>query len=163
MGLAEIMAVAKIAKHYGLESLELLTLKADCRERQEVSQLDGTVNHLLRALRPLQALRLSGYVFDESFCAALEHHGKTLRELALRCCPDLEVVKPITPRTMGDKNEVAIYRALAGLRRLKRVSLILYCRIIYSEDERHGRLLIQDLFVNYALDATLTRLIFRVM
>ncbi|MBE3043340.1 hypothetical protein IMZ48_12375 [Candidatus Bathyarchaeota archaeon] len=106
---------------------------------------------LLTALPPLQFLEMNGTIADEGFRAVLSSHGPSLRGLRLvpdrnygmqpgrfvlsresaealvRACPNIQDLELLVPRSRGDEAEARIYRALAELRVLERLSLLLDC------------------------------------
>lgn len=113
------------------------------------ARVDGPVSEFLTALRPLEELKLVGCYGKATLEAALRYHGQgvrklvqfprglldggdyligpeLIREFELRC-PGLEEVFFHLPRSRGGPDEVAMYRALGRLPRLRRLRLRLDC------------------------------------
>lgn len=100
----------------------------------------------LRSLPPLRNLRVSGSFRQNTFDAIVEHHGKSLRRLWLKAIDEIDgfvfnysrvekirqyclmledlTLDPI-PRSKGDVREVAIYRKLGEMIKVRRLSLVL--------------------------------------
>jgi len=134
-----------------LRTLELCIARHDGNHTAQ--DWDNTLACFLSALpRPLQELYLDGHFGLCTFDAAMVRHGHNLRELRMRPaggyttafpplspstlvfskervrevqkrCPNLEMISLVVPRSWGDADEVDIYRALGGLRRLRRAAL----------------------------------------
>lgn len=100
---------------------------------------DVDMARFLRAVRPLQTIRLSS-VGDETFTAMLNRHGTQLRILHLvqRCltyedvvnlsqtCRRVHDLRVGIPRTLGDEAEVDLYRLLGTMPVLAKLTLELY-------------------------------------
>lgn len=106
------------------------------------SQFYLEAGDFLRGLPPLSELCLTGWHPFIPVDSIVNTHGSALRKLFLghrvsRClneeellligekCPLLEEFTTMVRRTMGDSREVAVYRALGTIRKLKHLSLIL--------------------------------------
>ncbi|KAH8807958.1 hypothetical protein F5884DRAFT_350102 [Xylogone sp. PMI_703] len=99
----------------------------------------------LRSLPPLRKLRLYGDLAQSVIHEALVRHGQSLQKLWLyaneshyqvhcdppfvgliqKLCPILEELMLPIPRSRGDANEVAIYKTLGAMPRLRKLNLIL--------------------------------------
>lgn len=189
-------------------SLSSLTLMLYLEERSHISLDEYTVAaaSFLRSLNPLSVLAISGSVGSDVFDVIMERHGRTVRKLYLEpdASADLVVLSPSEisrirhgclmlehltlsiPRTKGNAQEVAIYKALGTLPKLQSISLTLDAS--YSDpsasqqetpvnpcfdpfdqaffDDRAGVLrrvrngYIREAFINSALDEKLARAIF---
>ncbi|RYP05723.1 hypothetical protein DL764_003616 [Monosporascus ibericus] len=98
--------------------------------------MDEATSLFLEALGPLEDLSLTCFCGNVSFNAILDRHGRSIRKPRLKPareydmttthfvpshgrieevaqgCPNLARVELLVPRTQGDKQEVALYRAL---------------------------------------------------
>jgi hypothetical protein len=123
-------------------------------------ELDQTAGLFLQALPPLETLTLERCFGTQSINATLNRHGPTLRQLRLlpddhndhndvdtdatrireiqKRCPILEDVELRVRRRQGGPEEVAVYRTLGRIPRLRRAKLLLDCRAPY-DDPTHGR------------------------
>ena len=153
-----LQVLVEHAKSQGFKSLRTLTANLLTVEpvlgNYRVTQNDA-LSELLGFVPPLETLHLVGELSEDTFEAALNYHGASLRqlrvipsidmhpeylpfvlsvdlieELCLKC-PNLEALELTIPRTKGDKNEARIYRALSGLR-LDSLSLLLDCSNLYA-------------------------------
>ncbi|KAK3897054.1 hypothetical protein C8A05DRAFT_39397 [Staphylotrichum tortipilum] len=148
---------------------------------------DLLISLFLQALPPLTALTLRDNVGEATFHTVLRRHDQSLRKLHLFYpyaarrrrrhrggpCPRpraavsrLEDVRLRVRRRQGAPEEVAVYRALGGLPRLRRATLVLDCRVPRSSSDpkpagKFKRL--RETFVNLAVDETLALAIFREM
>lgn len=128
----------------------LTTLFLSVRPRgnraKETDEYHILLDSFLQSLPPLQNLRVTGRVRQNTLDAILERHGKSLRRLWLETsqeydrfvfnakevnkiqqnCPTLEdlILKPI-PRSKGDAQETAIYKSLGAIPKLQRLTLTL--------------------------------------
>jgi hypothetical protein len=150
------------------EFLELLTrdanfpsLKTLVLALMDIRQFHGTgedqmlktmehasaASSFLRSIPPLSALKVRAEFRDPIFDTIIEHHGSTLRKLALvslgyynqmhfrvaqvnqiaEHCPELEELAITVPRTRGNKDEVLIYHALGSILKLQHLYLSLDC------------------------------------
>ena len=108
--------------------------------------VDGRTSLLLRSVPPLQELRLGGGFGIQAFHTVLHRHGPTLRKLHLLPPSStsrindfaynipahftrLETLRLRIQRQQGKPEEVAVYRALAKLPRLRRATLVLDCYV----------------------------------
>lgn len=134
-----------------LASLQSLYLNSESVFASEARNFDPTTAALLRSLPPLQHLSLNGVIGEDAFDAVLSHHAATLHTLIF--CPVaregaarfvlspeqaqalsnkslwLEHMILVVPRSQGSKSEVAIYRHLGALPRLKTLHLKLDCPV----------------------------------
>ncbi|PKK53004.1 hypothetical protein CI102_2717 [Trichoderma harzianum] len=157
-----VQALAIIGEDGGLSSLSSLSLMPEAWNLEQAMAADASVCRLLRAIKPLQSLELKGEIGDTAWCAVIDQHGNSLRELrfvpaseyyddieglVLSCdrisllsniCLNLEKPELRIPRTHGDGDEVGIYQTLGRLPRLKRISLVLDCSVINPPEVRHG-------------------------
>jgi hypothetical protein len=101
-------------------------------------RMDAARSALLLHLAPLQSLHLGRIFAQLSFQAVLEHHGSSLRTLALfpaisytyyepfrmtperinmirTRCANMSDLRLSTPRSKGDRQEVEAYRALGAI------------------------------------------------
>ncbi|CAK7205492.1 hypothetical protein SEUCBS139899_008268 [Sporothrix eucalyptigena] len=88
--------------------------------------------------------------------AIFEFSVDTLMRMTKRC-PQLEEVRVDLARTEGDHDEVAIYRSLALMPKLKRVVMRLGC---WTDKEPHTVDYLKRVFANCAIDAKLARAVF---
>ncbi|ETS79157.1 hypothetical protein PFICI_09010 [Pestalotiopsis fici W106-1] len=168
----------------------------------------GALNDILENIGPLKHLCLEGFVGNNSFNIILRRHGKTLRSLHLdsrglfsenderkpsellrmtaaevqriaEFCPYLTEIEIPVSRSHGDAREVALYRALSQLGRLKRAWLHLCFWVgpdenasddvpeedMYQSWENAAVTLphLKDAIVDCAIDGTLARSIFNVI
>lgn len=158
---------------------------------------DTVTSKFLAAIPPLEALsiELCGMIDHTTFGVLLDRHNGLKRlelpmtrfkqygpgphcltvEVSLNriCalqqhCPDLEELNMTVPRSQGDAQEVAMYRALGTMRRLKRLKLDLDCScpddssIVQGVDlELEGKLrFIRNSLFNGAIDSALAQSIF---
>ncbi|RYP91350.1 hypothetical protein DL770_002490 [Monosporascus sp. CRB-9-2] len=188
-----------LAQEGRFKSLRRLALTIRPEEQDEQIHMDEATGLFLEALGPLEDLSLTGFCANASFNAILDRHGRSLRKLRLKPareydmtttqfvlshhrieevaqgCPDLARVELLVPRAQGDEQEVAIYRALGQLKKLRRVSLLLDCsRVDLSNTEPGGTVWlgpndnvatedIRDAFINAAVDSCLAISIFRII
>lgn len=120
-------------------------------------ELDLALSIFLEDIRPLSRLCLSGPICstDRTFTTILHKHGASLRNLRLdrgrhkpgmsgaewirkigllaEFCPRLEILNLGIARSQGDQSEVAIYRTLSWIQRLK------YLRLSLDISEFHPR------------------------
>lgn len=124
------------------QSLRSLALSVEALDGQDLSRLDTEASVLLHALPLLESLKLTGSVAEETLSSILNHqqrlrrfHFVPIRHRLMafhmrrfqQHCPNLQDLTLSIRRTMGRDQEVDIYRALGGLRQLKRASLFLNC------------------------------------
>lgn len=146
------------------------------------TDLDMPTAQCLRALNPLQGLKLKGGFGQGTLDAALRCHGQSLRKLSLilhdstvlsyhqareiqERCPRLEEIKLRVCRHQGGPEGVAVYRALGRMPRLRRAILFLDVDVPSPLDARELAVpenieQIRELLINLALDETLARAIF---
>ncbi|KAM5464243.1 hypothetical protein MauCBS54593_007062 [Microsporum audouinii] len=182
------------ASTYNFRSLKTLFLRLDSDNLDENAFLDGAACVFLQSLPPLNVLKLTGNFSHETFKAILGHHRSLqriwlspqrkshlasfgldftlsldrIRELTSQCL-QLRTVSLLIPRTLGDSQEVNIYRALGSLPRLKDLSLYLDCfchaepymGAAISNDKPENFAVIKNILMNAALDETLARAIFQ--
>ncbi|KAL2121926.1 hypothetical protein VTJ04DRAFT_2381 [Mycothermus thermophilus] len=150
---------------------------------------DRLAAQLFRCLPPLETLKLLGSdISAQTFEGLLERHGPTLRKLHLpfydlvkqpdqdldkvrsiqRHCPRLEDIHLGIRRRHGNAQEVAMYRTLGKLPRLRRANLILDCTVPSDKlthnfnvkrEERIAEVLYK--LKNLAVDETLARAIYK--
>lgn len=149
-----IQTLTQLAKDNIFNGLRKLVLSiGNFTHHQQEAHSDGATSLLLRALKPLQCLKLQGLIGEGTFKAALTAHGPMLRHFRFipdrryrmtvnpyvishshvqelqRSCPNLQELDLLVPRTKGDGREASIYRTLGTMPRLKRVSLLLDCSL----------------------------------
>jgi hypothetical protein len=129
-------------------SLTTLSLSVQPRgnRTQEIDNYYILLDLFLRGLPPLQNLRVTGRVRQNTLDTILERHGKSIHRLWLETsqeynrfafnaievnkiqqnCAMLEdlILKPI-PRSKGDAQETAIYKTLGDIPKLQRITLTL--------------------------------------
>ena len=182
-----------LAEGQGLQSLRSLTLCIDIYEDEDSSHLDNATSQLLQAITPLENLKLKGPIAEETVSSILDHHQRLHRlhlmptpreakgpftlsashvQRLQQRCPKLQSVTFPIRRTMGDEQEVFIYRALGGLKRLKHVSLFLDCATTPEDppSPRPGRTdspafppcdyVLRNALLNAAIDSSLALSIF---
>jgi hypothetical protein len=144
---------------------------------------DRSASLFLRAVPPLEVLKLDGgNLSRETFEAVLRRHGHSLRKLRLfspfgddvaadvdvdlyrvrliqQRCPRLEVVQLRVRRRQGGPEEVAVYRTLGRLPRLRHATLVLDCHVPLNDATDDLERLRKGL-INLAVDENLTRAIF---
>lgn len=181
--LEEVQAMALIAESGRFRGLRKLSLKVLAFDLQKRRQLDAAITQLLEHLHGLVELEMTSYCGPSSFSVILKHHGKflyelrfmperpyretttslTLIEAVLEHCPNLRGLSLTIPRTKGDGQELAMYRALARFPHLRQLSLTLECSS-QRWDELGLNLppvdLVRDILINAAVDASLARSIF---
>lgn len=200
--LEETQTLTRIAQVTGFNSLRAVSLSCTCMSVVpwlEAHAMDEALSLFLCCLPPLTVIRLNYLALEQSFNAIVSHHGHTLKRLCFmpavywrqpenvtsftitarhvqslaQSGANLEDVELASPRTKGDAQEMAIYRSLSQLPRLKRLSLLLeYVPLAKrktdffhyfslpatrTEFERHVR----DCLVNAAVDSDLAFAIFR--
>ncbi|KAL1839815.1 hypothetical protein VTJ49DRAFT_1094 [Mycothermus thermophilus] len=120
---------------------------------KEGASSDHLVTQFLSVLPPLERLDLDGSPSARHILETiLSRHGRTLRTLRLptcgekdnidhdqvrdiaRRCPCLQDIRLRIRRRRGTREEVAIYRAIGQIRRLRCVKLVLDCLGDYDED-----------------------------
>jgi hypothetical protein len=186
-------------------SFHSLTTLVLVLERSIEAPSGDVVRLFFRSFPPLKALRMDAIVSQITIDTTLEHHGKSLRNLWLSCvrnlgdtdqlvlgireidkirqhCPLIENLNIPISRSMGDAQEIAIYKALGALPKLRRLSLTLDSSdlsVVPSDDEipipndpsfdeferknfpgtyaRNGH--VRDVLINCALDEKLARAI----
>ena len=114
--------------------------KESCTE-----QYSEAANTLLRALPGLSRLKVRGAIRKANFDTIMDYHGPTLRTLSIstcsqpgwfkishvevtqlsQSCPRLDELQLRVTRSLGDKAEVAIYRALGEIKTLRSLTLTL--------------------------------------
>ncbi|KAJ5585068.1 uncharacterized protein N7459_004868 [Penicillium hispanicum] len=122
-------------------SLKTLRLDIDTDHAgRRTAEFYQTVSRVLQSLPPLSELQLIGWHSLVSVESITKTHGACLRKLCLvstlwQCltereilhlgeyCPLLEDLAGYIRRTQGDEREVALYRALGTIRRLKHLHL----------------------------------------
>jgi hypothetical protein len=128
--------------------LDLLSMEGDINAPSQ--QMDGPGSAFLLNIAPLQSLHLSGLFAERSFQALLDHHGSSLRKLALfpfitlrppepfritpeqidmirKHCTKLSDLRLRVPRSKGNCDELKIYRALGAITQLRDLSLEFDC------------------------------------
>lgn len=177
-----------------LRSLKCLSLWAErllVFETHLQDEVDPKLAHLLRSLRPLKSLDVCGMLGAETFEAIVHHHAGHLNKLRVipsraewlegetlvltrervealaTACPNITDLELLVPRRKGNEEEAGIYRALARLRRLNRLSLFLDCSsenryLDYGSGPHHpdeekavGDREERDAAINAAIDSTL--------
>lgn len=156
--------LSEMAESAGLRSLRSLSLWTTGfwgpDEEYDFCDIgDPELARLLRALPPLRSLELKGTFADEAFKAVLSSHGPSLQALRLiperdhmiqrqpfvlscekvealvSACSGIADLELLVPRSKGDEAEARIYRALAELPVLDRLSLLLDCSSIFAGEE----------------------------
>ncbi|KAK2836995.1 hypothetical protein FQN49_006515 [Arthroderma sp. PD_2] len=188
----DIQALTRMAENGEFRSLHTLGLDTSytfypCVGGDRVD-IDDATSLLLQNLPPLKVLKLRWPAAEKTFSAILDHH-RTLCELRFALthnpsstlkpylissehvrklqqnCPNLQEVTLQIPRTRGNEQEVQIYQAVGGLRRLKRASLYLDCQINDCtrayDDCKLTPSIIRDSLLNAAVDSSLALSIFR--
>ncbi|KAK4034622.1 hypothetical protein C8A01DRAFT_38929 [Parachaetomium inaequale] len=160
--------LSEIAESAGLRSLRSLSLwttgfwENENEDSVTCDLGDTQIARLLRALSPLQSLELKGTFHETTLEAILDSHGASLQSLRLvperdydiiplpfvltrkrveslvQACPNLQDLELLVPRSKGDEEEARIYRALAELPRLDRLSLFLDCSNVFEVEEDPG-------------------------
>lgn len=140
----------------GLEELVLdLVHWGDVSE--PVEEYDAAISLFLRSLPPLKSLKVTGNLCQSTFECIIERHGGSLRKLHLSArpschhddstrhfvireeqiqqiakgCPLLEDLTIKIPRTQGDADEMAIYRALGSMPTVQNLYLTLDCSMTF--------------------------------
>ncbi|SPO02787.1 uncharacterized protein DNG_05462 [Cephalotrichum gorgonifer] len=148
-----------ISKTDRLGSLRCLSLWTGDYLVDDQVDVDSSLARLLRSLRPLDSLELTGIFGEDTFDSVLCSHGESLGKLRLvptrvpspvvrpfvlsrgrvealvRACPGITELKLLVPRRKGDEEEARTYRALSGLRRLDRLSLRLDCSGVQESED----------------------------
>jgi hypothetical protein len=197
-----------LAMNCRFPSLVTLALRLCNRDlqRQPTINYDDITSRFLRSLPHLSTIELVGQVSNVIFDSVLDHHGSSLRKLWVLPltyqsltqrdirrirdhCPLLEDLRLTIRRSRGDATEVATYKALGSLPKLRHLSLGLdatgydvlsdafvvipddpsfdefdqqYFKVLGGHNYRNPRNgHLQDAFINSALDETLARAIFR--
>ncbi len=186
---AELASLAAAGAFRSLRELHL-SVFVDSDTDNATALVDGPVSRFLQAVPPLGVLQLRGYFGKATLEAALGRHGRAVRKLAqVPCgpwdddmirdgnagflfgpehirefelrCPGLEEVWFRLPRSGGGPEEVAMYRALGRLPRLRRLRLVFDCCPPVSEGAAESRAdKICRVLTNTAVDGTLARTIF---
>ncbi|KAL2073029.1 hypothetical protein VTL71DRAFT_10353 [Oculimacula yallundae] len=197
-------SLARMASQGDLQSLK--RLKLFCINDGESDPLqEAAVNLLFSSLNPLERLEASGYISPTTFSIITHQHGPGLRALKIGpefgwgsdgqsllvtfSAPVLEALAAQSPhlthldipinRTRGNKDEVAIYRALSRFPHLEHVALRIEYRVTpeYAswDHEREGphpldsaegqpsnipMMYLKEAFSNSAIDEKLARSIF---
>ncbi|EQL02773.1 protein kinase subdomain-containing protein [Ophiocordyceps sinensis CO18] len=178
-----LQALTRMAQDGQFRSLRMLALGSDlpislARSGEKAASL------FMEALNPLESLKLVNFIGDDIFRTVIHRHGNTLRQLCLdnsaedvsihhieelqAHCLRLRDLKFPVLRTLGDKEEVAFYRALGNLR-LQRLTL--WLQVIPSDgtedlrpsDPGYISIYSKKMLVNSAIDAKLARSIFRLI
>lgn len=148
--LESVRQLTQISHQTPMEALSSLYLGIGAPYSVE-PQMDSAVAELLQTLRPLQELTLTGPVGEESLGAIIDHHPKNLHKLIFsshgensmgtfnleaahakklsQSCLEIEVLDVRVLRQQGSADEVAVYRHLSRLPRLKHLALRLHCSI----------------------------------
>ncbi|GAM90404.1 hypothetical protein ANO11243_084470 [Dothideomycetidae sp. 11243] len=189
---------------------ELVLHSPQATDAQSAEVMTTATEEFLVSLPPLTSLKLTGRLLRLSTLqVALGHHGQQLRVLRLgrkirqqllevldlirESCPLLQELGVPVIRSRGDAKEVALYRAIGGLRNLRRAHLSLYCseRLDMDDSELtdHDReefyaqpnhryrptnggerpkiivrnVDVRNAMINYAVDEALARAIFKVI
>ncbi|KAF1992195.1 hypothetical protein K402DRAFT_399342 [Aulographum hederae CBS 113979] len=121
------------------------------RDEDESLEDCSLLRKFLSSLPPLSAITLKVRVHESTFNLLLKHHSSSVRQLLLKphiiddlrpfsdsllmtadqicrmatCCPLLEDLYIVVPRTFGDDHEANVYRSLGSLRKLQTLSLLL--------------------------------------
>ncbi|KAL2144349.1 hypothetical protein VTI28DRAFT_9173 [Corynascus sepedonium] len=154
-----------------------LSVRREERWANSTDIFDPPSSLLIRSLPSLEVLKIDGFFGKETVSVILRRHGQTLRKLHLipedistvgdgdlvhelqQWCPLLENVRLCVWRRQGGPREVAIYRALGRMPRLRRVELLLNCRLPVDETgDDFAR--VRKWLVNLAIDEVLVRVIF---
>lgn len=143
----------------------------------------NVIPEFLESLVPLEEIVITGEIRKETLDAVVNHHGASLRRLALAAAlvsvdqlkemneeiPGLEHLHIALRRTGGDAYEIALYDTLAAFPRLQSLVVELDCSIDVTPDQGdtnsfsyHDGVMRQTL-INRAIDATLAASIFRRM
>ncbi len=198
ISLEAIETLTVLAREGQFKSLRQLLLVLTADDHEQRIQLDGATSLFLEALAPLEDIYLTGFWGHATFNAILNHHGSSLRKIRLeqspiqrmqkdsfivsrhrveeiaQACPNLANVELFIPRTQGDEHEVAIYRALGRMKKLKRVSLFVNnLKLSVSNfglpiispgpDQDATTEDIRKVFINAAIDSSLAISIFRII
>jgi len=143
----------------------------------------NVIPEFLKSLVPLEEIVITGEIRKETLDAVLDHHGASLRRLALPAAlvsvdrlkemnekiPWLEHLHIGLRRTGGDADEVALYDTLATFPRLQSLIVELDCSIDVAPDQGDTNSFPYDdgamrhTLVKRAIDATLAAWIFRRM
>ncbi|KAE8348532.1 hypothetical protein BDV28DRAFT_88013 [Aspergillus coremiiformis] len=139
--LAETSALKSWSRHLRFPKLKSLCLQLKAYpylgERPPTPAFYKAANRFISSLPPLQELYLEGWHSRVAMYPLVKQHGCRLRKLNLegcqawQCaaesdirqlgkhCPLLESLELMIPRSQGDATEVALYRALGTIPRLK--------------------------------------------
>jgi hypothetical protein len=128
-----------------------LTLHPQADPNHLHERFDKLLATLLTVLPPLHHLSLEGVFGPCAWETTLSRHGPTLRKLHLptgsmrhwvdadkilaiaRDCPHLEDARLSIQRFRGRPKEVATYRAIAHIRKLRRLKIVFNCLAEYKE------------------------------
>ncbi|KAL2022454.1 hypothetical protein VTK56DRAFT_5283 [Thermocarpiscus australiensis] len=176
--LETLTSMASSSKFQSLRELGLAIVSDQYRGNDSRS-LDEPASLFLLAVPPLEVLEISSFVGKRTIEAALRRHGQTLRKLHLspdhkelvlsrgqvreiqQRCPKLEDIQLLIRRHHGGPEEVAIYRTLGRLPRLRRVALQLDCRLSSPPCRENRDEDLRKMLINFAVDEALARAIFR--
>ncbi|KAF3491176.1 uncharacterized protein GIQ15_00693 [Arthroderma uncinatum] len=172
------MDTFKLAGKCEFNSLETLALDLSLlSEEYDRHELDATGSSFLKSLsHPLKSLNLPGSFSTKTLQAVLDSHGSHIQRLRLSSSPKkkwpftlsaaminkfslrclkLEEFTLIVDRTMGSQDEIAVYRALGTLAKLKH--LVIYMDFWGPQIDgsfNHG------MMINSAIDRPLAQSIF---
>ncbi|KAF7531828.1 hypothetical protein G7054_g8513 [Neopestalotiopsis clavispora] len=169
-----------------LRQLQRLSLEIDT-DAISLTGLEARLAEFLERLPPLEELVISGPYGPQILSAITQHHGASLRKLELMpceegprdsCaptvdlrsqvyelqehCPNLRQLTLMLPRSKGDEQELALYRALGRFKFLTHLSIILLCSNQQQMDPPSPEIA-RDAFINASVDASLARAIFNVI
>ncbi|KAH6844613.1 hypothetical protein B0I37DRAFT_343081 [Chaetomium sp. MPI-CAGE-AT-0009] len=166
---------------HSLRELGLTVSSSVGHENATEVHVDQSTASFLQTLPPLQRLKLHGHFGSITVEAVLRRHGSTLRKLHLlpyrskdhddldteaghvreiqQRCPRLEHVELRVRRRQGGPEEVAVYRTLGKIPRLRRATLLLDCRSPFLEPARDLER-VRKTLVNLAVDESLAVAIF---
>ncbi|KIM98379.1 hypothetical protein OIDMADRAFT_31182 [Oidiodendron maius Zn] len=146
-GLVTLSMLNVLSTYIDFSVLRILKLKDALEDgERDTDEYHFRLEFFLRSLPPLRNLRVSGRFRQNTFDAIVEHHGKSLRQLWLEAIDEIDgfvfnysrvekirqhclmledlTLDPI-PRSKGDVREVAIYRKLGEMIKVRKLSLVL--------------------------------------
>lgn len=146
--LLKMAAMGAEGKFASLASLDLSSWEMHDDDAAEIAQAKSQI---LQTVKPLERLRLQGFLDEGTLDTITRRHAKTLRRLRFEPvhtfgfspgpfvvsqyhvqelaeqCTRLEHLELLVPRREGNEDEVATYRALSRFPRLSRLDLHLDC------------------------------------
>ncbi|KAJ0417364.1 hypothetical protein BJY00DRAFT_325676 [Aspergillus carlsbadensis] len=157
---------------YRFSALTCLALRLDPSAPSEDAKetLDRDSTRLLASLPPLRSLLITGHSIKSPVSDALQYHGASLRKLGILYtgsqqlaaetiaeigtkCPRLRELTLRIPRTIGNTDEVAYYRALGKIPHLNSLTLELDCAARINGERPTDR----QALINVAVDEALVR------